>query len=242
MFHNRAIANIILCIFLSLPYNEGLSLLTPRLDHNKFGRRVQQYCLYGKSRDWLKREDEYVIDNNSNIDASHPLSNGDGSLFDELYRMDDLNNRRVEAYSISKQSLRAISESYQFSLAYLSDFLTELGCSLPLDIDTSISNILTGEQIYTLLQALTSLDPYDSNAGYDTVSISELADVFNVSVDEVIKICKDEGISLPFGTGSILHKNVVEQISRLLEFNRDNIDDLKDGGRGNDVDPRGRNY
>ena len=134
-----------------------------------------------------------MIDNNSNIDASHTLSNGDGSLFD--YRMDDLNNRRVEAFSISKQSLRAISESYQFSLAYLSDFVTELGCSLPLDIDTSISNILTGEQIYTLLQALTSLEPYDSNAGYDTVSISELADVFNVSVEEVIKICKDEGIA-----------------------------------------------
>lgn len=242
MLHNRAICDvIIICAFLSLSCNVALSLLTPRLDHHRFGSRVQ-YCLYGKSRDWLKREDEYVIDNNSNIDASHPLSNGDGSLFDELYRMDDMNNRRVEAYSISKQSLRAISESYQFSLAYLSDFVTELGCSLPLDIDTSISNILTGEQIYTLLQALTSLDPYDSNAGYDTISISELADVFNVTVDEVIKICKDEGISLPFGTGSILHKNVVEQISRLLEFNRDNIDGLKDSGSSNEVDPRGRNY
>jgi len=174
-----------------------------------------------------------VIDNNLNIATSHPLSNGQGSLFDELYQLDDVNDRTVEAYSISKQSLRAISESYQFSLAYLSDFVTELGCSLPLDIDTSISNILTGEQIYTLLQALTSLDPYDSNAGYDTVSISELADVFNISVNEVMKLCKDEGISLPFGSGSILHKNVVEQISRLLEYNRDNIDGVRGGGDDN---------
>ena len=173
-----------------------------------------------------------MIDN-SNA-AAQPLSNEQGSLFDELYRMDDMNNKRVEAYSISKQSLRAISESYQFSLAYLSDFVTELGCSLPIDIDTSISNILTGEQIYTLLQALTSLDPYDSNAGYDTVSIRELGEEYDVSVNEVMKICKDEGIALPFGTGSILHDTVIEQIRRLLEYNRDNIDNIRGSNSDND--------
>jgi len=164
-------------------------------------------------RDWRKAEDELAFERSPNLDKQKGMSE---SLFDSLYRSEDPDD--TSTHSISQQSLRDISESYQFSLAYLGDFVAQMGCAVPIDVDTNIANILTGEQIYSLLQALTSLDPFDSNIGYDTISIAELADELQVPISRVVKMCHKEKFNLPFGTDTSLHSSVVEHLRKVAEY------------------------
>lgn len=163
---------------------------------------------------WWKQgndEDEVVYKDGT---FEMPLSGM--SLFDSLYNVAD--EERSAQYSIGRLSLRDISEAYSFSLAYLGDFVAQLGVSTPINIDSKVNTLLDGDQMYTLLQALSSLDPYDANAGYDSVSVYELAEDLEVTVKKILDLCEKEQINLPFGDDTILHTAVVEQLSRRLEY------------------------
>jgi hypothetical protein len=109
--------------------------------------------------DWLNRPDEEVII----VQPPEYFQNKDISLFDALYNSDS--QMDSSSHSFSQLSIREISESYQFSLAFLGDFMVQLGCKTPLDIDNKIANLLIGEKIFDLLNAVTTLDPYEANSG-----------------------------------------------------------------------------
>ncbi|KAJ1433654.1 hypothetical protein B484DRAFT_394423 [Ochromonadaceae sp. CCMP2298] len=169
---------------------------------------------------WLGSEDEIVVQQRIN---RAPVSE---SLFDSMYRDEQHDSSAV--HSISQQSLRDICESYQFSLSYLGDFVSQLGCATPVDVDTAVGNFMTGEQVYQLLQALTSLDPFESNEGYDAVSIHDLADELQVPVSRIVKMCSKEGFNLPYGTDTALHVSVVDRLRKLAEYDDFRNDELEE--------------
>ena len=132
-------------------------------------------------------------------------------------------------HSISQMSVREISEAYQFSMPFLGDFMIQLGCREPLDIDTKICKLLTGEQIFSLLNALTTLDAYESNAGYDSMSLRELAKSLDVTKDRILRIAKKEELNLPFGLDTVLHLSLVEKIRDGVQYDEySGIDDDDD--------------
>lgn len=137
----------------------------------------------------------------------------DPSLANVRYRDGNNGNDGNDPYSIAHSTLRDIHEEYDFSLAFLGDFVTQMGASSPLDIDTPISAYLTGEQIFTLLQALNSLDPSEAGLEYaDSLSAQELCDESGMSTTKLVAICRTEGFSLPFGLDTVLHVSVVQRI------------------------------
>lgn len=156
----------------------------------------------------MNGDNELVIE----VQSRSPSSNSE-TLFDSLYRQDDYN--MASQYSISKQTLRDISESYLFSLSYLGDLVTQMGCDCPIDVDSSIANFMTGEQIHTLLQALTSLDAFETSTNYDTCNIYQLADELDINVNDVVHICQREEIPLPFGKDTNLHTSLIDKIRRI---------------------------
>lgn len=93
-----------------------------------------------------------------------------------------------------------------------------MGCSAPIDVDSRIGDLLTSEQVFTLLQALTSLDPLEAGSDYETHSLSELAEEAGLSVDEVYEFCKEENINLPFGKATKLHTKIAESVRSKLLF------------------------
>ena len=137
-------------------------------------------------------------------------------------------------HSISQMSVREISEAYQFSISFLGDFMIQLGCREPLDVDSKISNLLTGEQIFSLLNALTTLDAYESNAGYDSMTLQELAVSLDVTKDRILRIAKKENLNLPFGLDTVLHLSLVDKIRNGVQFDEydgiDNDDDYVPSG------------
>lgn len=157
-------------------------------------------------KSWLNEEDgEFTIE----LPPIAPDMDGT-TLFDAV---DDA-MQPMATNSISDLTLREISQCYMFSLSYLGDLVAQMGCAVPVDVETPVGSMLTGEQTYTLLQALNSLDPFETNAGYETLSVWDLADEMNLSVDHMIRLCDQESIPLPYGASTMLHMSSIEQLRR----------------------------
>jgi hypothetical protein len=195
--------------------------------------RWRKMSIYKKvdNEEWWKRNDDEEVINKVVEDAVLPSGY---SLFDDAYTIKNLDGT-ADKYSVSELTLREISEAYQFSLSFLGDFVVQQGCQPPIDVDTKLSNILMAEQVYTLLEAITSLDPFDSNVEYDSFSVSELADDLDVPVGRILRVCRGEGFNLPYGLETMLHEAVVDRIREVYEFD-DYIDDGADMGGDDDDD------
>jgi L-fucose mutarotase/ribose pyranase (RbsD/FucU family) len=202
-----------------------------QLKNNIFHRRLDAIKGKDDNADWWKRNDDEEVINKVVEDAVLPSGY---SLFDDAYTIKNLDGT-ADKYSVSELTLREISEAYQFSLSFLGDFVVQQGCQPPIDVDTKLSNILMAEQVYTLLEAITSLDPFDSNVEYDSFSVTELADDLDVPVGRILRVCRGEGFNLPYGLETMLHEAVVDRIREVYEFD-DYIDDGADMRNDDDDD------
>ena len=140
------------------------------------------------SDNWLDRPEEQVV-NLPDSSAFIP-SAGQQTLFDALYNSDSESSKDTSRHSISQMSLREIFMAYQFSMEFLGDYAVQLGCQAPIDTDAKIANMMTGEQIFSLLNAINTLDSFEANAGYDSVSLQELAYAVGASRERILKIAK----------------------------------------------------
>lgn len=122
-------------------------------------------------------------------------------------------------YSISDLNLQEIADATSFSLDYLGDFMIQLGCPAPLNKDEKIGNLLTGNQVYELLEAVNTLDPYDADIGYDSVSVKELAEELDVNINRILKIIERENFHLPFGLDTVLHRDCIDRVKNIIDYN-----------------------
>ena len=170
---------------------------------------------FNKLPDWAKRENEEEVvykEGDNNVITNAQL-NGEVSLFDSLYEIDDSNAEGTAA----SLTLSDLSESSCFSLSFLGDFLVQMGCKPPIDINAKLGNLLTGEQIFTLLQAINTLDPFDSNLEYDSVPVDELAEELGVSTNRILKILESKNINLPFGLDTVLHSSIIDSVKSSVD-------------------------
>jgi hypothetical protein len=222
--YNIAVLAIISAFGVSWAFTR--TFLTRHLTETKIIIRRDTAVLYNsKQSEWWKRseEEEEVI-----YKVSEAPFEGTESLFDSIYKMENSADEKSEKYTLAQFTLRDIAEAYRFSIDFLGDFVVQMGLQPPVDVDVKLANILTGQQIATLMEALTSLDPYDTNADFDGVSVIDLADELDIPVKTVIKICAGEGFNLPFGASTILHAAVVDKVREVYEY-----DDYQNFGNTN---------
>lgn len=147
------------------------------------------------------------------------MQGGDLNLFDQLpNRPNWFGALSDDRSTIAMQTLREISESYLFSLSFLGDYVVQLGVRPPIDVDAKVGDFLTSEQAYSLLEALTSLDPYESNIEYDSMTATEVANELGLSTEDFCFICDGERLNLPYGMDTVLHQSVVEKIREVVEY------------------------
>jgi len=140
-------------------------------------------------------------------------------------------------YSSSQLTLRDISESLQFSLNFLGDFVVQMGIEAPINVDMKLGDMMTGDQIYTLLQAVNTLDPFDSDTGYDVgMNVEEVAEELEISLDTIVKIIEKEKLNLPFGIKTVLHSSAIEKIRSVYEFDCEQNSAENEDGEDDDED------
>jgi hypothetical protein len=182
-----------------------------------------------KKRDWQKRKGEIVIDLGFDDDD-------DPTGHEDKYQLhtqttttptrqtngEDINEKisfisEDAAASISGMTLREIAQSYGFSLNYLGDFIAAQGLKSLVEVDKKLGDMLTGTDIYELLVALQSQDPAEVNDGYTGGTVMHFARQYDVPYKEVVDLCKEYDIALPFGSITVLHNSIYDLLRTYVE-------------------------
>jgi hypothetical protein len=154
------------------------------------------------------------------------------TLFDSVYSIDEkAHSIDTSSIGIASLTLRDISEVYGFSLAYLGDYLMQIGLRPPIEVDIKLGDMLTGEQLYTVLEAVNTLDPSDANMDYDSIFVIELAEELGIPIKRIMDICEEQGFHMPFGKRSLLHQAAVDRIIEIVSLQDSQEDDEEDGRR-----------
>jgi hypothetical protein len=174
---------------------------------------IYKFKIYD-SPNWLKRDYENVINKESkSYENTIPL-------FDVVNYSDT-----SKSHSLGALSLKEISESYFLSLSFLGDFCVQMGCPTPININSPTCEYLTGDQLFNIIQAVTSLDPLDSNIDYDSIDLEQITEEFGITIEKCLQICQKEKFNLPFGKDSTLHILEADRLRNLLESMTSESDD-----------------
>lgn len=186
----------------------------------RFKRVVsRKVSLLLSEKQWYERRDDVI-----QMPIESPVS-----IFDSLYNIDAKHDTEITS-DITSMTLFEIANCYHFSLAFLGDYVCQLGCPAPIDINAKLGDMLTGEQIFSLLEAINTLDPYESNIDFDSTTLRDIARELDISSEKAIDICESEGFNLPFGLDTICHIAVAEKIREVSaydEFHPFHIDKSK---------------
>jgi len=123
-----------------------------------------------------------------------------------------------EDYGVAGSTLREVSIDYSFPLEFLVNSAVQLGLSPPVDCDRKLSLMLNGEQIFAMVEALTTLDPAEAYDRFVDFSLEDIADDFEVELARVFELCGDLGLSLPMGVRSHLLSDEYDQLAEELEL------------------------
>lgn len=189
--------------------------------------------LYAKKRNWLKRNGEIIIDlgfGDEELIAEKSLQKMNSAEATQAMKSNQVEDRvnfiaEDSTHSISGMTLRQISRGYGFSLNYLGDFINAQGITTLLEVDKKIGDMMTGQDIYELLVALQSQDPSEVNDGYMGVTVSQFAQKHSLSFEEFTDLCKEHGITFPFGPITVLHNSIYEYLAPFIEGFIDDTDE-----------------
>jgi len=186
--------------------------------------------------EWMDRGEEIVRKSDDSGELGRLSESHGTTLFDTMYTSDgemDADN------SFAACTLREVSEEYGFSLSFLGDYVVELGVYPPVDVDARLRNMLTGVQVYSLMECVNTLDPYESTIEYDSLSLRELAEELGVPTKRALKICTREGFNLPFGLDSILHNSMEAKFRSIHDYDeyKEEEEELSESG----LDARDKN-
>lgn len=74
-----------------------------------------------------------------------------------------------------------MAHDYNFPLEYLVSSACQLGLSPPVDTEKKLSAMLNGDQIYALLEAITTLDKAEAYDRLSDDTLEEIAEEYDVS-------------------------------------------------------------
>mmetsp|Transcript_12158 Transcript_12158/g.17489 ORF Transcript_12158/g.17489 Transcript_12158/m.17489 type:complete len:524 (+) Transcript_12158:196-1767(+) len=127
---------------------------------------------------------------------------------------------REEGY-LGDSTLKEISMDYGIPITYLADVLATWGVPIPIDPNSRLGDMVTGEQAFAILEAIHTLDVAELHERYAEDDLMNLCDYYDLDIKLAFDFCMQRGWALPFGVRTFLR---VEQEAELL--------DALDGGDG----------
>jgi len=120
---------------------------------------------------------------------------------------------RQEGY-LGDSTLREISLDYSIPIPYLADVLANWGVPVPIDPHSRLGDMVTGEQAFSVLEAIHTLDIAQLHARYSEEMMMSICDYYDIDVKDAFEFCLGRGWMLPFGVRTFLR---VEQEEELLD-------------------------
>jgi len=110
-------------------------------------------------------------------------------------------------YGAAGCTLKEIAKDYDFPLEFLVNSVCDLGVVPPIDSDKKVSDLLSGERIYALVEALTTIDPAEAYDRFADHNLAEIADYEEVPLTHIFQICAEYGFNLPLGVRTHLKRD-----------------------------------
>ena len=90
----------------------------------------------------------------------------------------------------------------------------EWGVPIPIDPNSRLGDMVTGEQAFAILEAIHTLDISELHERYAEDDLMNLCDYYDLDIKEAFDFCMERGWALPFGVRTFLR---VEQEEELLD-------------------------
>jgi hypothetical protein len=179
--------------------------------------------------DWLKDREEFEIfielppDDDFEREQEHVKS---GMMAVNAYPdIDNLEERdfllfgkdKNNEMTLAQMTVEDLSITYGFSIQYLGDYISSIGGPATINSRSKLGDILTGNQVYEVLQALHGLDPSEVNEGYMNLNMESIAQQYQKSYQELSDICKELEIPLPFGSQTVIHLSLYTKLCNYLD-------------------------
>lgn len=122
-------------------------------------------------------------------------------------------SRRREPGFLGDSTLQEIATDYSVPISYLADVLCMWGVPIPINIQERLGDLVTGEQAFTIVEAVNSLDVSALHDRYSNTNLLQLCYEWDIELQEAFDMAMTEGWSLPFGVQTCLR---IEQENELL--------------------------
>lgn len=159
--------------------------------------------------------------------AHHELQRGADRLVPSgsAKRLQDIADRRRASETLDAEvkhddgiidcTVGDVAYDYHVPVEFIVDALLAFGVPVPITESTSIRNSMTSEEISRLLRLVSTHDPAVLADRYSDNCIDEIADDYNIRAEDIVSICKREGLYLCNGTRT--HLSVVRE-DRVLDI------------------------
>jgi len=131
-------------------------------------------------------------------------------------------------------TLEDIALDYNAPLCYLMDVLMDWGVPPPIQPSSRLGDLVTGEQAYSIVEAMNSLDMHEVSDRYESSTLYKLAGEYEIPLQDAFEFCMREGYNLPRGVQTVLRVGQAqEMIEALYDGDADDLydTDFRDGSR-----------
>lgn len=91
-----------------------------------------------------------------------------------------------------------------------------VGCPTPIHVQDRLGDLVTGEQAFSILEAVNSLDIAALHDRYSNTNLLNVAAEWDIDIKAAFEMAMEEGWSLPFGVRTCLRVEQEEELIRVL--------------------------
>jgi len=124
--------------------------------------------------------------------------------------------RKREPGFLGDCTLQEIATDYSVPVCYLADVLCMWGVPVPINVHDRLGDLVTGEQAFSVLEAINTLDVSALHDRYSNQSLIHLCGDYDIDLSEAFEMAMKEGWSLPFGVQTVLRVEQEEELLRVL--------------------------
>jgi hypothetical protein len=117
---------------------------------------------------------------------------------------------------LGDSTLEDICTDYSVPICYLADVLCTWGAPIPINPQSLLGDLVTGEQAFAILEAINSLDVAALHDRYSDVTLQQLCYEWDINLNDAFAMAMKEGWNLPFGVQTFLRVDQERELLRVL--------------------------
>lgn len=127
-----------------------------------------------------------------------------------------MSSKKREPGFLGDCTLNEIATDYGVPVCYVADVLCMWGVAVPINTNDRLGDLVTGEQAFSLVEAIHTLDAAALQDRYSNDSFMTICDWYDVDLKEAFQMAMKEGWSMPFGVQTFLRVEQEEELIRVL--------------------------